>query len=125
VLDHLRERMDALILEQYVGADDPVNAYFDIDGDGEVTAADLLLIGDGGGYGGASGYGSGSSGAGGSQDGVSVAGLYVQGMAYSPASISIDNTDTSVDVISVSDASLKTTITKDEKRGVVNWREIE
>ncbi|MDX1674512.1 MAG: hypothetical protein R3314_06960 [Longimicrobiales bacterium] len=29
VLDHLKERMDALILEQYVGADDPVNAYFD------------------------------------------------------------------------------------------------
>lgn len=29
VLDHLRQRMDALILEQYVGADDPVNAYFD------------------------------------------------------------------------------------------------
>lgn len=29
VLAHLRERVDALILEQYVGADDPVNAYFD------------------------------------------------------------------------------------------------
>ncbi len=29
VLAHLRQRMDALILEQYVGADDPVNAYFD------------------------------------------------------------------------------------------------
>lgn len=29
VLAHLRERMDALILEQYVGAEDPVNAYFD------------------------------------------------------------------------------------------------
>lgn len=29
VLGHLKERMDALILEQYVGADDPVNAYFD------------------------------------------------------------------------------------------------
>ncbi len=29
VLEHLKQRMDALILEQYVGADDPVNAYFD------------------------------------------------------------------------------------------------
>ncbi len=29
VLDHLRHRMDALVLEQYVGADDAVNAYFD------------------------------------------------------------------------------------------------
>jgi len=29
VLAHLKQRMDALILEQYVGADDPVNAYFD------------------------------------------------------------------------------------------------
>ena len=29
VLDHLRQRMDALVLEQYVGADDAVNAYFD------------------------------------------------------------------------------------------------
>jgi hypothetical protein len=29
VLDHLRRRMDALILEQYVGSDDSVNAYFD------------------------------------------------------------------------------------------------
>lgn len=29
VLDHLRHRVDALILEQYVGADDAVNAYFD------------------------------------------------------------------------------------------------
>ena len=29
VLEHLRDRMDALILEQYVGADDAVNAYFD------------------------------------------------------------------------------------------------
>ena len=29
VLAHLRSRMDTLILEQYVGADDPVNAYFD------------------------------------------------------------------------------------------------
>ncbi|MGK7311159.1 MAG: hypothetical protein ACN0LA_02885 [Candidatus Longimicrobiales bacterium M2_2A_002] len=29
VLDHLKQRMDALVLEQYVGADDPVNAYFD------------------------------------------------------------------------------------------------
>lgn len=29
VLAHLRNRMDTLILEQYVGADDPVNAYFD------------------------------------------------------------------------------------------------
>lgn len=29
VLDHLRRRMDALIVERYVGADDAVNAYFD------------------------------------------------------------------------------------------------
>ena len=29
VLDHLRRRMDALTIEQYVGADDAVNAYFD------------------------------------------------------------------------------------------------
>ena len=29
VLAHLKQRMDVLILEQYVGADDPVNAYFD------------------------------------------------------------------------------------------------
>lgn len=29
VLDHLRRRMDAIILEQYVGSDDSVNAYFD------------------------------------------------------------------------------------------------
>jgi len=29
VLDHLRKRMDALIVELYVGADDAVNAYFD------------------------------------------------------------------------------------------------
>lgn len=29
VLGHLKERMDALVLEQYVGADDAVNAYFD------------------------------------------------------------------------------------------------
>jgi hypothetical protein len=29
VLDHLRGRMDALIVELYVGADDTVNAYFD------------------------------------------------------------------------------------------------
>lgn len=29
VLDHLRRRMDVLIVELYVGADDAVNAYFD------------------------------------------------------------------------------------------------
>jgi hypothetical protein len=29
VLDHLKRRMDALIVELYVGADDTVNAYFD------------------------------------------------------------------------------------------------
>lgn len=29
VLDHLRHRMETLILEQYVGAEDAVNAYFD------------------------------------------------------------------------------------------------
>ncbi len=29
VLEHLRQRMDALIVELYVGADDTVNAYFD------------------------------------------------------------------------------------------------
>lgn len=29
VLSHLKQRMDALVLEQYVGADDAVNAYFD------------------------------------------------------------------------------------------------
>lgn len=29
VLDHLKRRMDAFIVEQYVGSDDSVNAYFD------------------------------------------------------------------------------------------------
>lgn len=29
VLTHLKRRMDAIILEQYVGSDDAVNAYFD------------------------------------------------------------------------------------------------
>ena len=29
VLDHLKRRMDALTVEQYVGSDDSVNAYFD------------------------------------------------------------------------------------------------
>ena len=29
VMDHLKRRMDAFILEQYVGSDDAVNAYFD------------------------------------------------------------------------------------------------
>lgn len=29
VLDHLKRRMDAIIVEQYVGSDDSVNAYFD------------------------------------------------------------------------------------------------
>ena len=29
VLDHLRRRMDAVVLDQYVGSDDAVNAYFD------------------------------------------------------------------------------------------------
>ena len=29
VLEHLKRRMDALIVEQYVGSDDAVNAYFD------------------------------------------------------------------------------------------------
>jgi hypothetical protein len=29
VLDHLKRRMDALIVDLYVGADDTVNAYFD------------------------------------------------------------------------------------------------
>ena len=29
VLQHLKQRMDALVLEQYVGSDDAVNAYFD------------------------------------------------------------------------------------------------
>lgn len=29
VLDHLRRRMDAILVEQYVGSDDSVNAYFD------------------------------------------------------------------------------------------------
>lgn len=29
VLHHLRRRMDALIVDQYVGSDDSVNAYFD------------------------------------------------------------------------------------------------
>lgn len=29
VLEHLRRRMDAIIIEQYVGSDDSVNAYFD------------------------------------------------------------------------------------------------
>lgn len=29
VLEHLRRRMDAIVLDQYVGSDDAVNAYFD------------------------------------------------------------------------------------------------
>ncbi len=29
VQDHLKRRMDALVIEQYVGSDDAVNAYFD------------------------------------------------------------------------------------------------
>lgn len=29
LLDHLKRRMDALIVEEYVGSDDSVNAYFD------------------------------------------------------------------------------------------------
>lgn len=29
VVDHLKRRMDALIIDQYVGSDDAVNAYFD------------------------------------------------------------------------------------------------
>lgn len=29
VLDHLRRRMDAVIIDQYVGSDDSINAYFD------------------------------------------------------------------------------------------------
>lgn len=29
VLDHLKQRMDAVIIDQYVGSDDAVNAYFD------------------------------------------------------------------------------------------------
>lgn len=29
VLDHQKRRMDALVVEQYVGSDDSVNAYFD------------------------------------------------------------------------------------------------
>jgi hypothetical protein len=29
VLTHLKRRMDAVVLEQYVGSDDAVNAYFD------------------------------------------------------------------------------------------------
>ena len=29
VLNHLKRRMDALVVEQYVGSDDSVNAYFD------------------------------------------------------------------------------------------------
>lgn len=29
VVDHLKRRMDALVMEQYVGSDDAVNAYFD------------------------------------------------------------------------------------------------
>ncbi|MEJ2503300.1 MAG: hypothetical protein P8177_08290 [Gemmatimonadota bacterium] len=29
VLDYLKRRMDAVVLEQYVGAEDAVNAYFD------------------------------------------------------------------------------------------------
>jgi hypothetical protein len=29
VLDHLKQRMDAILVEQYVGSDDAVNAYFD------------------------------------------------------------------------------------------------
>lgn len=29
VLDHLKRRMDAIVLDQYVGSDDAVNAYFD------------------------------------------------------------------------------------------------
>lgn len=29
VLDHLKRRMDAFVIEQYVGSDDAVNAYFD------------------------------------------------------------------------------------------------
>jgi hypothetical protein len=29
ILDHLKRRMDAFVLEQYVGAEDAVNAYFD------------------------------------------------------------------------------------------------
>ena len=29
LMDHLKRRMDAIILDQYVGSDDSVNAYFD------------------------------------------------------------------------------------------------
>lgn len=29
VLDHLKRRMDAILVDQYVGSDDAVNAYFD------------------------------------------------------------------------------------------------
>jgi hypothetical protein len=29
ILDHLKRRMDAFVLEQYVGSEDAVNAYFD------------------------------------------------------------------------------------------------
>lgn len=56
VLQHLRRRMDAIIVEQYVGSDDSVNAYFDyanvlsaqsrLTGIGEEMAAMAELIGE-------------------------------------------------------------------------------
>lgn len=44
VLEHLRRRVDAIIVEQYVGSDDSVNAYFDY-ANVLTTRAQLLGIG--------------------------------------------------------------------------------
>ncbi|WP_458777307.1 PilC/PilY family type IV pilus protein [Desulforhopalus sp. 52FAK] len=78
--------------------------YFDINGDGKINSDDLIEI-DG--------------------EMVPPSGYYSQGMVYSPASVAIAGTGTAVDISSVSDASLKTTITKGERIGIINWREIE
>jgi type IV pilus assembly protein PilY1 len=82
--------------------------FFDVNGDGVINSQDMINIGSG------------------DNPVMAVpAGIYVQGMAYTPATIAIPTTGTAVDISSLSTADLKVTRTKEERHGVVNWREIE
>ncbi len=82
--------------------------YYDITCDREVNSSDRVNLG--------------------SEDNrkmVVPSGVYVQGRASSPALISIDKTEMAVDIVSSSTTELKVTRVRDERVGIVSWREIE
>ncbi len=85
----------------------PGKPYFDINGDGKINEKDMINIGS-------------------AENPLYVVptGLHRQGMVYGADHISVGKSGTAVQNRSTSDASIVATRSRDERRGLVFWREI-